>query len=363
MNLLTIAVLIFAALGAADRVFGNKLGLGKEFEKAFMLLGVMALSMIGMIVIAPVIAKMMGGASSALCNMLKIDPSIIPASLFANDMGGAAVAVKIAQNSEIGSYNALIVSSMLGCTVSFTIPFALGAVKKEQHNELLLGLLCGIITIPTGCFVSGLICRIPIGALVLNLIPLISFSVIIAVCLILIPDKCIKVLKIFGFFITAIITFGLLCGMINFLTGKDVVKGIAPIEDGAKICFNAAIVLSGFFPLLYVCTKILSRPLKYIGGKAGINEASVMGVVSTLASNAPAFGMMEKMDKKGAVLNSAFAVSGAFVFGAHFAFTMAFDKSYIVPLIAGKLVSGFFALAVAFIIYGRNIKKQSAASK
>ena len=48
MNYLTVIILIFSMLGALDRIFGNRLGLGKEFEKAFMLLGAMALSMIGM---------------------------------------------------------------------------------------------------------------------------------------------------------------------------------------------------------------------------------------------------------------------------------------------------------------------------
>ena len=63
---------------------------------------------------------------------------------------------------------------------------------------------------------------------------------------------------------------------------------------------------------------------------------------------------MDKMDKKGAVLNSAFAVSASFVFGSHLAFTMAFDSSYIAPMIAGKLVSGVCAVILALIIYRDN---------
>ena len=47
---------------------------------------------------------------------------------------------------------------------------------------------------------------------------------------------------------------------------------------------------------------------------------------------------MDKMDRKGIVLNSAFAVSGAFVLGSHLAFTMAFDKTYIFAMILGSLL-------------------------
>jgi ethanolamine transporter len=61
--------------------------------------------------------------------------------------------------------------------------------------------------------------------------------------------------------------------------------------------------------------------------------------------------MMEKMDKRGTVLNSAFTVSAAFVLGSHLAFTMAFDESYVFPMIVGKLISGIFAVLLAFIMY------------
>ena len=37
MSYLTIILLIFSMLGALDRIAGNRLGLGKEFERAFML--------------------------------------------------------------------------------------------------------------------------------------------------------------------------------------------------------------------------------------------------------------------------------------------------------------------------------------
>jgi ethanolamine transporter len=51
------------------------------------------------------------------------------------------------------------------------------------------------------------------------------------------------------------------------------------------------------------------------------------------------------------VLNAAFAVSASFVFGSHMAFTMAFDQSYILPMIVGKIVSGIAAVALALLIY------------
>ena len=353
MNYLTIIILIFSVLGALDRIFGNKFGIGKEFEKAFNLLGAMALSMIGMIVISPLIADLMKPVSAFLLNVLHIDASIIPASLFANDMGGAPLAVEMSLNEEIGKYNALIVSSMMGCTVSFTIPFALGLVKKEQHADLMSGLLCGIVTIPVGCFVSGLMCKIPFGTLVLNLVPLVIFSGLIALGLVIVPKICVKIFTVFGVFITVIITIGLALGIVRFLTGVEVIKGLATIEDGAAVCVNAAVVLSGAFPFMYIISKLLAKPLKAVGKKIGINEFSVLGIVSALATSATLFGMMDRMDKKGVVMNSAFSVSGAFVLGSHLAFTLAFDSAYVMPVIIGKLVSGVLAVVLAYLLFDK----------
>ena len=74
-------------------------------------------------------------------------------------------------------------------------------------------------------------------------------------------------------------------------------------------------------------------------------------MLGTLVTNASTFGVMEKMDKKGVVLNAALAVSASFVFGSHLAFTMAFDSSYILPMVIGKLISGVAAVILAFLVY------------
>ena len=68
-------MLLFAMLGALDRIIGNRFGLGKEFEKGFMLLGNMALSMIGMIVLSPWLAEICKPVFDFVANTLHLDPS------------------------------------------------------------------------------------------------------------------------------------------------------------------------------------------------------------------------------------------------------------------------------------------------
>ncbi len=359
MNALAIFVLIFSSIGAVGYIVGDKFGLGKEFEKGFMLLGNLALTMIGMIVISPLISTALRPAFDFLYQTIGLDPSIFPASVFAIDMGGAPLAEQLAKNEAIGKFNAYVVSSMMGCTVSFTIPFALKAVDKAHQRPTLVGLLCGIVTIPFGCFVAGLICQIPILSLLYNLLPLVILSAIIAAGLIFIPNVCVVVFKIFGILIKVLIIVGLMLGIVNFLAGKPLIPGLDTVENGAVICMNAAVVMSGMLTLFIILRKLFNKPMKMLGGKIGVNEVSTLGFISSLATSMPTFGTMNDMDEKGAMLNSAFAVSGAFVFAEHMAFTMAYDVNYLLPMIVGKLVSGILGLVLAFLLYKKLLKPKT----
>lgn len=351
MNALSIVMLSFALLGALDKILGNRFGLGKEFERGFELLGPMALSMIGMIIIAPAIGAWLGSFFEIFYNALGIDPSIIPASIFANDMGGTPLAMEIMKDSKIGTYNALVVSSLMGAVISYTIPFGAGIVNKTQHKEMFFGFLCGIVAIPIGCLVSGLMLGISLLALLLNLLPLIIIAVIIVLGLIFAPAGTVKVFKVFGYFMMVLITLGLALGIFTEVTKITVSEHFTSIHEGARVCFNASITLAGAFPLMFVISKLLKKPMSIVGKKLGINTTSAVCLLPNLVTNATTFGMMRDMDRKGVVLNSALTVTVAFAFGSHLGFTMSYDSSYVLPMIIAKLVSGALAITIALLIY------------
>ena len=358
MSFMSKLALVFALLGALDRILGNHFGLGKEFEKGFMLLGSISLSMLGMIVLAPVLADLLQPVFGFGYHTLNLDPSIIPASLFANDMGGTSLSLEVYQDAAMGKFNALVVSSMMGATISFNIPYAMAVVKPERYRHMLFGFLCGIVTIPLGCFVSGLVYRLPMGALLLNLLPLMLLSALVAAGLLLLPDLSVKIFNIFGILIKIFITVGLALGILRFMTGIELIKGMSTLEEGARICLNTAVVLAGMFPFMFVVSKLLSKPLRAVGKKLAVSETSVMGLLSTIVSNATTFEMLNSMDTKGIVLNSAFAISAAFSLGSHLAFTLALDPSYLVPVLVGKLTAGFAGLILAIVLYKRVYKNK-----
>ena len=90
-EVLMIVMAAGAVLGGFDRLRGNKWGFGDKFETGFMLLGSMALSMVGMICIAPVLAQWLGNVIVPLYRLIGVDPAMF-GSLLSIDMGGYQLA-------------------------------------------------------------------------------------------------------------------------------------------------------------------------------------------------------------------------------------------------------------------------------
>lgn len=343
-------MVIFMALGAIDRIIGNRFGLGEKFEEGILAMGSLALSMIGIISLAPVLANILRPVVVPLFNLVGADPAVFAGTILANDMGGASLAMELARTEEAGQFGGLIVGAMMGPTIVFTIPVALGIIKAEDRPALARGVLAGIITIPIGSFVGGVVAGFPVLMVLRNLIPIVVIAVLIALGLRLIPNGMVKGFQVFGKIIIIIITVGLAAAIIETLTGITVISGLAPLEEGFQTVGSIAIVLAGAFPLVHVITKVFRKPLLKLGSLLGMNDKSAAGMVATLANNIPMFGMMHEMDPRGKVINVAFAVSAAFVFGDHLGFTAGFDDRMIFPMIVGKLVGGVTAVAVAMFL-------------
>ena len=323
-------MVIFAALGALDRIFGSRFGLGEKFEEGIMAIGALAVSMVGIIALAPVIANLLKPVIVPVFGLLGADPAMFAGSILANDMGGAPLAQALALNEDAGNFGGLIVGAMLGPTIVFTIPVALGIIREEDRKYLATGVLAGVITIPIGSLAGGLAAGYSIVMVLRNLIPIIIFAVLIALGLWKFENAMVKGFTYFGKFVVAVITLGLGVGIIEQLTGIVLIPGMNPIREGFEVVADIAIVLAGAFPLVYVITKVFKKPLMGLGKVLGMNEVAAAGLVASLANSIPMFGMMKDMDDRGKVLNVAFAVSAAFVFGDHLGFTAGLDRKSVV---------------------------------
>ena len=346
-EILIAVMAVFAVLGAIDRIGGNKFGIGKEFEDGILAMGSLAIAMIGVITLAPVLAAILKPVVVPVFGLLGADPAMFAGTILACDMGGGALAVEMTTNTDAALLGGVLTGSMLGATIVFTIPVAMGILEEEDRPAMAKGILCGIVTIPIGVLVGGLVAGFDIGMVLRNLIPIVLIAALIALGLWKAEKAMIKGFAAFGKGVVAVITIGLAAAIVEALTGIALIPGMAPITEGFLTVGSIAIVLAGAFPLVFVLTRLLRRPLMKLGKWLGVNDVAAAGLVASLANSIATFGMVREMDKRGKIVNIAFAVSAAFVFGDHLGFTAGFAPEMMGAMIAGKLAGGISAVVVA----------------
>ena len=338
---------VFALLGALDRIFGGRFGLGKEFEEGILAMGSLAMAMLGIISLAPVLASVLKPVVVPVYRFLGSDPAMFAGTILASDMGGGALAAQMAQDPQAALLGGVLTGSMLGATIVFTIPVAMGILREEDRPAMAKGILCGIVTIPVGVLVGGLTAGFPVGMVLRNLIPIVIIGALIALGLWKAENAMVKGFSVFGKVVVAVVTVGLAAAIVEELTGFVLIPGMAPLSEGFATVGAIAIVLAGAFPLVLVLTKLLRKPLVKLGKVLGINETAAAGLIASLANSIATFGMVKDMNQRGKVVNIAFAVSAAFVFGDHLGFTAGFAPEMLVSVIVGKLAGGISAVAVA----------------
>lgn len=132
-------MVLFMLVGAVDKCIGGKLGLSEKFEEGIMAMGALALSMAGIMVVAPLLADLLKPVIVPLYGLVGADPSIFATTFIANDMGGAPLALSLAQDKAVGDFAAYVLGSMMGPTIVFTIPVALGIIEKSDRPFLARG--------------------------------------------------------------------------------------------------------------------------------------------------------------------------------------------------------------------------------
>lgn len=352
-QILIAVMAIFAVLGAADRILGNHLGLGPEFENGILAMGSLALAMVGIVSLAPVLASWLRPVVVPLYRFLGADPAMFAGTILACDMGGGSLAQEMTEDPRAALLGGVITGSMLGATVVFTIPVAMGILRPEDRPAMAKGILCGVVTIPVGVLVGGLAAGYPFMMVLRNLTPILIIGALIALGLWRAEEGMIRGFAVFGKIVVAVITAGLAAAIVEELTGFVLIPGMAPISEGFQTVGAIAIVLAGAFPLVYTVTKLLRKPLMAVGKLLGINDAAAAGLVACLANSIAAFEMVKDMNSRGKVVCIAFSVSAAFVFGDHLGYAAGFAPEILPAMIAGKLAGGVAAVAAALLLTRR----------
>ena len=341
---------VFALLGGLDRILGGRFGLGSRFEEGILSMGSLALAMVGIVSLAPVLAGILKPIVVPVYRLLGADPAMFAGTVLACDMGGGPLARQLTADPQAADLGGVITGSMLGATVVFTIPVAMGILEERDRPAMAKGILCGMVAIPFGILAGGLTAGYAFSMVLRNLVPIVLMALLIALGLWRAEKAMVAAFTAFGKIVVAVVTVGLSGAIIQALTGFAVIPGLAPISEGFETVGTIAIVLAGAFPLVYVLTQVLNKPLMALGKLLGINEPASAGLIASLANSIATFGMVKDMDDRGKVVNIAFAVPAAFVFGDHLGFTAGFAPELLPAMIVGKLVGGVVAVGIALLL-------------
>lgn len=379
-SVIVTVMMIFMLLGAIDKARGNKHGYGAAFDEGFQAMGPLAIAMVGVIAAAPVLSMVLRPIVGPIYQMLGSSPSIFATTLLLADAGGYPLAVELAgENIVMGQFAGIIVGCTMGCILLFDIPVALTLIQKKDRPLLACGILVGVITVPIGCFVGGIVMNVMtdysmhLGTMLLSLLPVILVAVVLAAGLWFKPIALMNGFAKFGAFVTGLIAIFVAIAVFQYETGirfplfhlmvEAGADGVSPLANSIEILGDIAFVLLGAFPMVEFIKRHCGGALAKVGGKLGMNETASAGIVATLANNIPTFQMMKDMNPKGKLMNVAFASCAAFMFGDHLGFVAGVNADMIVPMIFAKLACGLSALALANLLAPQLLSKAQKAAE
>ncbi len=343
-------MVVFAVLAAIDKCLGSRFGLGGKLDEALDTMGPMCIPMVGMILLAPALGRILMPLVSPFFRLLGADPAMFATSILACDMGGYSLAASMADTPEAGQFAGCILGCSLGGAISFIIPVGITMVQKEYHSYFAIGVLAGIVTVPIGLVTGGLLAHYDVSMIARNTLPILVFSSAIALGLWKARQASIFLFGIFGRILGAVAAAGFTIGVVQELTSVTILPGLLSVLDGIKIVGSVAIMLCGAYPMLHLINLLWGTSIQRLGRFLGIDQTATTSMFGGFANIMPILGSCNRMSPSGVVVALAFSVSGSCTFGDHLGFIASVDKSMIVPMIVSKLAASFSAVGLAVFI-------------
>lgn len=345
--MLTFIIALGALLGAFDCIRGNRLGLGEKFEEGFLCLGTAALGIAGIICIAPVLGTLLKPAVVPLYHRLGMDPAMF-GSLLANNMGGYPLAMELADDEQVGRFSGLVVASMLGAALVYTIPVGLGLVQEEDKEAFTRGIMIGMMAIPLGAAAGGLMMGIPVGKILWNSIPTVLVTAVLATGFVCCPARLVKGFLAAAKGIRAVSIFGLGVGAFASMTGYSLIPGMETLEHAMGIVAGMGIVQLGSIPVAALFLRFFESPLAKLGKRLSVNAVSMASFPVACVNVISVFTMVKDMDRKGIVISAAWCTNTIALFTAHLAYTKTVSPQMVTPVLVSKVVGGLAAAVIAY---------------
>lgn len=336
MNIILLILLGFAALGLLDKMMGNKLGLVASFDRGIITMGDFMLSISGFYCIA--VAFLNQHAHLFENGQMWI------ASVLAPDLGGYSIVESLRSSDSLILFCGVLLSSTLGCLISFQLPIFLNELDADDLTDYLRGIMYGIAGLLPILIVCGYLLKIehffflflPVLGICVLLIVLFFVSFKTLIFLLTLFSKCVQCIGYIFFFLVCL-TFFFHCDF----TTMDL------IHDALEIVFQMSIIVCGSLVLCEIVMRKFSKQIGSIGNRLGLDRYSVMGLILSLGTSIAMLPLFSKMNRKGKILNAAFSLSGAFVFGGQLGFIAKVNAPSVTWFIVVKLLAGILAFVLA----------------
>lgn len=348
MNPLIFFMLIFFVLGIIDRICGGHWGMATGLERGMAQMGSFAMSIVGFYCVGVSVIQSHIEDITAAASGLPFHLSLIPGIFLAPDMGGYPMAMELAGGAPIGELFALLLTSSMGCLLSFHLPLSLSAVEEEDVPYMMRGLIPGILTVPAGLLAGGVMMRVPLGELCFQMIPVLVLCVILILGFVFRPNMMIRKLTVFGKIVRGVGTLFFAVVVLGLFYEPVKVVDDVLTSDALTIVVKIIVIVCGAQILCDLLMRHAEGLLAKCSSWMKINVPAVMGLVLGLVSGAAALPLFKEMDTRGKLMNSAFGVMGAYVLGGQMAFVAGVtDGSHVAVYIVGKLIGGVAAIILA----------------
>lgn len=359
MNPLVVFFMVMAAAGVADKFLGGRIGLAASFESGTKMIAELILYVPGIYCIACTVSERYAEYISAATSGWFIDPSLMFGGLLATDFGGYPLSIITASSEAMGRFSGIALSATIGAMISFYLPAYLSAVKGEDADRMILGFTYGVICLPVTLAAGGLLLGMSIPELFRGMVPVLLLCVLLAVGIFRAQKVAIGVLTVFGRIVTLLL-FGT---SVAVIVGVFVPSIALVDEDFASEAFVMVIkmgfTIAGALITVNLLSKIFARQMNKLSEKLGINEWSIMGMLIGLPGGIAMLPLFARMDKRGQILNGAFAVSGHYILGGQMAYLAANEGiNGLLVYFFVKSAGGILAVIVAAFIETRKQKKR-----
>lgn len=340
-------------IGGADFLLGGKAGLGKHLKEGLDMFGTLSMYMVGIICFEPIILGYCKDFIIKAAALINIDPSIAFAFLSV-DMGGYILSAKLAVNPLVGQWYGIIITSIFGATLTFTLPIGIAVLEKKNHQTYLQGMIIGMITSPVSYIVGGLYIGLSVSDMLKNGWPVFLLLLIISLGYLFFPKIIFRFFSIFSNLLVKLTSLGLILIMISEALGQQLIKGTNSFQTAVASVASVCVTLSGCLVSFQILKRIIEKPLVKIGKRLGLNGDSIFGIIICFVSCIPVYTLYNGMNKNGQILCSSILVSGTGILGSLLAFVIVNNNAMVVPFILSKAVGIISAITGCFAFFALN---------